>query len=172
MDRSKLYTHKTGNFVAVCAEGSAMNLEEGIKRYKLDGRYRGGVDFTSILRGDSDNEIFVVANIYGNPFCSLTVAQNKFNQRNSDKTILACYGNRQLPLDFLDSFAEIIDLNPSIVSHELVRQAEQAKLPLILNFQKYLSKGEDFAAMVLSYSLRKQQQEYERNAMVEARANN
>jgi len=166
MDKSNLFMYEDSNFMVVAAEGNAPALIEGIEKYQKSGKYRREADFSPILWGKSPKEDFLVVNIYGKRVCTMTVFQHPSNRPN---TSLVCSGNKKLPLEFLADFAEIIELEKQEPSRELITEAQASQNAFFWLYQKVSEeKGEDFAAKMISTSLKIQHQKY----LSESRKNN
>ena len=169
MDKSKVYVKDYGNFIGVGVIGNAPPLEETIPKYKATCRYRGA-DFSAILLGGSDQETFMAANIYGDPFCTLTIEQNNSVMPN---TTVGCIGNSRLTLEFLTDLTEALQIEPVDPNSVFKREIEMATAPLLELYQGTCQMGSPkLAAKVLTRALQMQMQRYHADAMHEAAPNN
>ena len=157
MDKSKLQVTRIESFTEALAEGNGTKLETAIKKYRETGKY-SDVDFSPIVLGESRSEQFMAANLYGNPFCTMTVIQDMTKKQT---TSLVAFGNRDLPLEFLVSFSEIMNLQTNIPSKKLIQEAKYARIPMLkLYLENLRAYGESVSAIILSEALKCQQQKY------------
>ena len=158
MDTSKLYICGHGKFRIVAAEGDSLSLREGVQRYKQSGKYGGEVDFSPVLRGSSDEEDFMAANIYGSPFCTLTAIQH---HRNRPNTSLVSIGIGDLSLELLVGLADSLQMVVQDPSKKLIEEAQIVSMPLYLSYKQVLQYGNEiFAFQIISQALKEQQQRY------------
>ena len=147
--------------MGVGIEGNAPPLRETVPRYKQSGRYKGA-DFGPILGRERDQGLFMAANIYGDPFCTLTAVQYETHTPN---TSLTCAGISTLPLEFLADLAEALQIEPVEPSKGLKEAVDTGTIPLLMIYrQAKQMQSPKLAATLISKSLQMQQQVYHRKA--------
>ena len=167
MDRSKIYQYSNGKFTLVAVEGIAIPLRDGSIKYRGRERYKG-VDFSPVVIGSHPGEDFMVANVYGDKFLTLTAVQDKSLGKRL-RTSFVSNGNGNHALDFLIDLSEVFELEPVEPSRELIQSARVAFMPLASLYEQALKKLRDSkaAARIISEALRLQQSTYVRDARVE-----
>ncbi len=166
MNRSKLYIKQNEDFMTLAVEGNALPLKDCIEKYLNQGIHKKEVDFSPIVKGRSTDDDFMAANIYGKRFCTLTASQTRTDT--IPNTSLVCSGNNSLPLEFLEDFVEVIKLEMYTPSNELITEAAASQMPIFMLYKRAANlNGKDFAAEVVSLSLKEQQKVYIRDAKIE-----
>lgn len=152
------YTDYMHQLAIIGAEGTAVKLEEAVKKYKQEKKLK--LDFSPrIPQGYFD---MWVGNIYEPKYvCTLQACQNN-DKEEMPYTTIVCTGIKESCIEAALEFAEICKFEPKALSKGFINSLEDQKLFRMI-YDKFLivtNGGVDAALLLFAAALKKRQDDY------------
>lgn len=154
---AKIYVYRDGGITTAGIEGSAIDLNEGIKRYQKNKNPRFCVDFSPLFK-EKDERLFLVGNVYVPEVCTSVFYQHTDGR--SANTSISCHGTSDDAIGLLKEFGKTLEFKTIEPTEQFKDEVRIAHMPIEAIWRRAEKMGRDNQKFIFAAALGLMNQTY------------